>query len=214
VVALEQDSKKVLYHASRDKDSRIAAAASQGLLVLLTAGAAAGGDAAATAQATAAAALRDCFEHKKSRLQLGWCQQLLARAPDAVLGGDGGGLTALLTACSKARNDAMRSKAVQLLPALLAGRPQAAAGALLPALAAQQGALAAALGAAVLGPFKSKEAHAGAVKAVTALLAAASKAGGGKRLAELLGAECVRELGKSIVVVKVRRRETGACVWV
>jgi hypothetical protein len=206
VQALQGDCKRVLYHASRDKDPRVAAAAAQALLVLLAAGADSGcADAAGAAQACAAAALRDFFEHKKSRLQLAWCQQLLSRAPHAVLGGDGAALTALLAAAAKGRNEATRSKAAQLLPALLCGRPQAQAAALLPVLQQQQGALAAALGAAVAGPYKSKAAHGAAVKAVAQLLGAAVKAGEGKRLAELLGSEAVRELGKCVAVVKVRR---------
>lgn len=192
----------MLYYASRDKDPRVAAAAAQSLLVLICAGSGAGGAAAAAAQATAAAALQDFLQHKKSRLQQSWCQQLLLRCFDAVAGGEGAGLQALLTACSKGRNEAIRGKSVQLLPSLVTGKQPAQVSVLLAALKQHQGLLASALGSGVVGPYKGKDQHAGAVKAVAALLAGVVKQGGGKRLAELVGSETVRELGKSVVVVK------------
>uniref|UniRef100_A0A383W0H0 Myb-binding protein 1A n=1 Tax=Tetradesmus obliquus TaxID=3088 RepID=A0A383W0H0_TETOB len=206
------DLRKVLYYASREKDGRVAAAAGQALLVLIGAGSEAGGAAAAAAQGAAADALQDFFDKKKSRLQKGWCEQLLSRCPEAVLGGEAAGLAAILAACSKGRNESTRGKAAALLPVLLRasqGAAQGAAGSadanpslLLGTLQQHQPALAAALGAAVAGPYKGKEQHAAAVKAVVALLAGVGKLGAGKRMAELLGAEAVRELGKVVVVVK------------
>jgi hypothetical protein len=203
VTAFEADARKVLYYASRDKDPHVAAAAAQSLLVLISAGSEAGGAAAAAAQATAAAALQDFLQHKKTRLQQSWCQQLLSRCFDAVAGGEGAGLQALLTACSKGRNEAIRGKSVQLLPSLVTGKQPAQVSVLLAALKQHQGLLASALGSGVVGPYKGKDQHAGAVKAVVALLSGVVKQGGGKRLAELVGSETVRELGKSVVVVKV-----------
>ncbi|WIA38355.1 hypothetical protein OEZ86_001688 [Tetradesmus obliquus] len=206
------DLRKVLYYASREKDGRVAAAAGQALLVLIGAGSEAGGAAAAAAQGAAADALQDFFDKKKSRLQKGWCEQLLSRCPESVLGGEAAGLAAIFAACSKGRNESTRGKAAALLPVLLRasqGAAQGAAGSadaspsmLLGALQQHQPALAAALGAAVAGPYKGKEQHAAAVKAVVALLAGVAKLGAGKRMAELLGAEAVRELGKVVVVVK------------
>ncbi|KAF6259075.1 hypothetical protein COO60DRAFT_1053443 [Scenedesmus sp. NREL 46B-D3] len=208
----EADLRKILYYASREKDGRVAAAAGQALLLLIGAGGEAGGAAAAAAQGAAADALQDFFDKKKSRLQKGWCEHLLSRCPEAVLGSDAAGLAAILTACSKGRNEATRGKAAALLPVLLRAPQQqqqqqgAAGGAeaslLLAALRRHQAVLAAALGAAVAGPYKGKEQHAGAVKAVVGLLAGVGKLGAGKRMAELLGAEAVRELGKVVVVVK------------
>jgi hypothetical protein len=207
----EADLRKVLYYASREKDGRVAAAAAQALLVLIGAGTEAGGAAAAAAQVAAADALQDFFDKKKSRLQKGWCEQLLSRCPEAVLGGDAAGLAAILATCSKGRNESTRGKAAALLPVLLRTSQQQQQGAkdtadasvLLTALQRHQAALAAALGAAVTGPYKGKEQHAAAVKAVVGLLAGVGKMGAGKRMAELLGAEAVRELGKVVVVVKV-----------
>jgi hypothetical protein len=204
VTALEADSRKVLYYASRDKDPRVCAAAAQSLLVLISAGSEAGGAAAAVAQATAGAALQDFLTHKKSKLQQKWCEQLLARCFDAVSGGEGAGLQALLQACSKGRNESIKARAVQLLPSLVTNKqPQQVAG-LLAVLQQHQGVLAAALAAGVVGPYKGKDQHAAAVKAVVGVLAGVVKQGGGKRLAELVGSETVRELGKSVIVVKVR----------
>ena len=204
VTALEADSRKVLYYASRDKDPRVCAAAAQSLLVLISAGSEAGGAAAAVAQATAGAALQDFLTHKKSKLQQKWCEQLLARCFDAVSGGEGAGLQALLQACSKGRNESIKAKAVQLLPSLVTNKqPQQVAG-LLAVLQQHQGLLAAALAAGVVGPYKGKDQYAAAVKAVVGVLAGVAKQGGGKRLAELVGSETVRELGKSVIVVKVR----------
>lgn len=203
VSALEADMHKVLYYASRDKDPRVVAAAAQSLLVLITSGSEAGGPAALLAQSSAAAALQDFLQHKKSRLQQSWCQQLLSRCFDAVVGGEGTALQALLSACSKGRNESIRFKAVQLLPSLVTGRQQQQMDALLVALKQQQGLVATALGGALSGPYKSKDHHTGAVKAVTLLLNGVAKQGKGARLAELIGSEVVRELGKSVVVVKV-----------
>jgi hypothetical protein len=203
------DLRKVLYYASREKDGRVAAAAGQALLVLVGAGSEAGGAAAAAAQGAAADALQDFFDKKKSRLQKAWCEQLLSRCPEAVLGGDAAGLAAILATCSKGRNESTRGKAAALLPVLLRASQQQGAAAdaslLLAALQRHQAALAAALGAAVAGPHKGKEQHAAAVKAVVGLLAGVGKLGPGKRMAELLGAEAVRDLGKVVVVVKVSR---------
>ncbi|WIA18061.1 hypothetical protein OEZ85_009542 [Tetradesmus obliquus] len=201
------DLRKVLYYASREKDGRVAAAAGQALLVLIGAGSEAGGAAAAAAQGAAADALQDFFDKKKSRLHKGWCEQLLSRCFDAVLGGEAAGLAAILAACSKGRNESTRGKAAALLPVLLrasqgaAGSADANPSLLLGALQQHQPALAAALGAAVAGPYKGKEQHAAAVKSVVALLAGVARLGSGKRMAELLGAEAVRELGKVVVVV-------------
>lgn len=203
VTALEADARKVLYYASRDKDPRVAGAAAQSLLVLITAGSEAGGAAAGVAQANAAAALQDFLQHKKSRLQQAWCQQLLSRCFDAVVGGEAAGLQALLTACSKGRNEAIRAKSVQLLPSLITGKQPQQVAVMLAALKQHQGLLASALGAGVVGPYKNKDQHATTVKAVVTLLAGVVKQGGGKRLAEVVGSETVRELGKSVVVVKV-----------
>lgn len=200
----EADMRKVLYYASREKDPGVAAAAAQALLVLLAAGAEAGGASAVAAQATAAAALADFFDKKKTRLQKQWCEQVLARCPEAVVSGNAGALTALLTACSKGRNEPTRSKAVQLLPVLFRSSQPQQQQAVLAALQQQQGLLAAALGSAVGGPYKGKEQHAAAVKAVVQLLGSVQKLSDGKRLAEVLGGETVRELGKMVVVVKVR----------
>jgi hypothetical protein len=202
------DLRKVLYYASREKDGRVAAAAGQALLVLIGAGSEAGGAAAAAAQGAAADALQDFFDKKKSRLQKAWCEQLLSRCPEAVLGGDAAGLAAILATCSKGRNESTRGKAAALLPVLLRSSQQGGADAaalLLAALQRHQAALAGALGAAVAGPYKGKEQHAAAVRAVVGLLAGVGKLGAGKRMAELLGAESVRELGKVVVVVKVSR---------
>ncbi|KAF8062006.1 pol5 [Scenedesmus sp. PABB004] len=199
LASFEADTRKLLYHASRDRDARVAGAAGTALLVLLAAGADAGGGAAAAAQACAGAAFEDYFEKKKSRLQPAWCEALLARAPGAALGGDAPALGALLRAAARPRNDSVRARAVALLPALLRG---GAGGGAVAALAAQPAALAAALGGAVSGPYRSKEGHAAAVKAVAQLLAGVQRQGPGKRLAELLGGEAVRELGKAVVVVK------------
>lgn len=202
--ALEADARKVLYYASRDKDPRVAAAAAQSLLVLISAGSEAGeAAAAAVVQATAAAGLQDYLQHKKTRLQQGWCQQLLGRCSEAVTAGDAAGLQALLTACSKGRNEAVKAKAVQLLPSLVTGRTQQQVPELLAVLKQHQGLVASALAAGVVGPYKNKEQHAAAVKAVVSLLGGVVKQGGGKRLAEVVGSETVRELGKSVVVVKV-----------
>jgi hypothetical protein len=209
VTAFEADMRKVMYYASRDKDGRVCAAAAQSLLVLIAAGSEAGGAAAGAAQATVAAALQDFLQHKKSRLQQSWCQQLLSRCFDAVAAGEGAGLQALLTACSKGRNEAIRSKSVQLLPSLVIGKQPAQVAVLLAALKKHQGLLASALGAGVVGPYKNKDQHAAVVKAVGALLGGVVKQGGGKRLAELVGSETVRELGKSVVVVKVSAYRVG-----
>lgn len=59
---------------------------------------------------------------------------------------------------------------------------------------------------ALAGPYKSKEVHAASAKAAVTLLGGLQKQGGaGRRLADLLGPEAVRELGKTVVLLKVRR---------
>jgi hypothetical protein len=209
--SLQADLRKLLYIASRDKDSRVAAAAGQGLLLLLAAACKADSSFAALAQETAAAALADVFEKKKSRIQRSWCEQLLMRCPEAVVAGDAAALQVLLKACSKARNDSVRAKAAQLLPILLQTSQHEQTAAVLAGMQRQQAAVAAAVSGAVTGPYKSKEQHAGCVKAVVQLLSAVQKAGGaGSRMAELLGPEAVRELSKSVLVVKVGQSSQGS----
>jgi hypothetical protein len=196
--------KKVLYYAAREKDARVSAAAGSTLLMLLAALSAAGGAAAVAAQEAAVATLTDALTKHKTRLQRPLVERLLLRCSEAVLGGDAAALSQLLKACAKPRNDFVQAEALQLLSTLFKLPPAQQSTLLLPAVKRQAPAVAAALTAGLLGPYKTTERHVGAVKAVRACCTAGVKAAGqGGRLADAFGPETVTGLAKAVVVLKV-----------